>query len=84
MTALAWVSASFTQQGAKPTVPVTYYSAKDFKWKPPLPFNPSADLPAVECELGKSLVDDPGLPDAPEQAEAQRRLAVRRRQPPKQ
>lgn len=69
------VSVSFAQQGAKPTVPGTYYSAKDFEWKPPLPFNPTADLLAAECELGKFLVDDTSVPDAAKQAEGQRRLA---------
>lgn len=60
-------SASFAQQAGKPPVSGTYYSAKDFEWKPPLPFNPHPDLPAVEFEPGKFLVDDTGLPDTPEQ-----------------
>ena len=70
--ALALASASFAQ-GEKPPVSGTYYSAKDFDWRPPLPFNPHPDLPAVEFEPGKFLVDDTGLPDTPEQAEARRR-----------
>jgi len=79
VTALALASASFAQQADKPPVPPpipgTYYSAKDFEWKPPLPFNPHPDLPAVEFEPGKFLVDDTGVPDTPEQAEARKRLA---------
>jgi hypothetical protein len=73
VTALALASASFAQQAAKPPVPGTYYSAKDFEWKPPLPFNPHPDLPAVEFEPGRFLVDDTGVPDTPEQAEARKR-----------
>jgi len=38
-----------------------------------LPFNPHPDLPVVEIEPGKFLVDDTGLPDTPEQAEARKR-----------
>ncbi|MDH7504206.1 MAG: S8 family serine peptidase, partial [Verrucomicrobiota bacterium] len=70
VTALALASASFAQQQQKPPVPGTYYSAKDFEWKPPLPFNPHPGLPAVEFEPGRFLVDDTGLPDTPEQAAA--------------
>jgi|GEM_PF-3722822 len=75
MTALAFASASFAQQADKPPVPGTYYSAKDFEWKPPLPFNLHPDLPAVEFEPGKFLVDDTSVPDTPEQAEARKRHA---------
>ncbi len=57
----------------EPPIPGTYYSAKDFEWKPPLPFNPHPDLPAVEFAPGKFLVDDTGVPDTPEQAEARKR-----------
>jgi hypothetical protein len=57
----------------EPPKPGTYYSAKDFEWKPPLPFNPHPDLPAVEFEPGRFLVDDTGVPDTPEQAEARKR-----------
>ncbi len=73
MTALALASASFAQQADKPPVPGTYYSAKDFEWSPPWPFNPHPDLPAVEFEPGKFLVDDTGVPDTPEQVEARKR-----------
>jgi len=77
VTALAFASASFAQQADKPPVPPpipgTYYSAKDFEWKPPLPFNPHPELPVVEIEPGKFLVDDTGVPDTPEQAEARKR-----------
>lgn len=38
-----------------------------------MPFNPHPDLPVVEIEPGKFLVDDTGLPDTPEQAEARKR-----------
>jgi len=71
--ALALASTSFAQQADKPPVPGTYYSAKDYEWKPPLPFNPHPDLPAVEFERGKFLVDDTGVSDTPEQAEARKR-----------
>jgi hypothetical protein len=73
VTALALASASFAQQQEKPPIPGTYYSAKDFEWKPPLPFNPHPDLPAVEFEPGKFLVDDTGVLDTPEHAEARKR-----------
>jgi hypothetical protein len=71
--ALALASASIAQQADKPPVPGTYYSAKDFEWKPPLPFNPHPELPVAEIEPGKFLVDDTGVPDTPEQAEARKR-----------
>lgn len=67
--ALALASVSFAQVD-KPPVPGTYYSAKDFEWKPPLPFNPNPELPVVEIEPGRFLVDDTGIPDTPEQAAA--------------
>jgi hypothetical protein len=73
VTVLALASASFAQQQEKPPIPGTYCWAKDFEWKPPLPFNPHLDLPAVEFEPGKFLVDDTGVPDPPEQAEARKR-----------
>jgi len=37
------------------------------------PSTPNLDLPAVEFEPGKFLVDDTGVPDTPEQAEARKR-----------
>lgn len=67
--ALALASASVAQV-KPPSPPGSYYSAKDFEWKPPLPFNPHPELPAVEFEPGKFLVDDTGIPDTPEQAAA--------------
>jgi hypothetical protein len=40
---------------------------------PPLPFNPYPELPVVEIAPGMFLVDDTGLPDTPEQADARKR-----------
>jgi hypothetical protein len=40
---------------------------------PPLPFNPYPELPVVEIAPGMFLVDDTGLPETPEQAEARKR-----------
>lgn len=50
--------------------PGTYYSTKDFEWKPPLPFNPHPELDVVEIEPGIFLIDDTMIPDTPEQAAA--------------
>ena len=72
ITALAVASVAHAQL-KEPPVPGTYYSAKDCEWKPPLPFNPHPKLPVVEIEPGKFLVDDTGVPDTPEQAEARKR-----------
>jgi len=77
VTTLAFASASIAQQADKPPVSLpilsTYYSAKDFEWKTPLPFNPHPDLPAVEYEPGMFFVDDTGVPDTPEQGEVRKR-----------
>jgi hypothetical protein len=54
ITALAVASVAHAQL-KEPPVPGTYYSAKDFEWKPPLPFNPHPKLPVVEIEPGKFL-----------------------------
>jgi hypothetical protein len=75
MTALALASASFAQQADKLPVPGTYYSAKDFEWSPPWPFNPHPELDAVEIGPGIFVFDDTAIPDTPEQAEARKRLA---------
>ena len=53
--ALALASASIAQQADKPPVPGTYYSAKDFEWKPPLPFNPHPELPVAEMQVNSEL-----------------------------
>ncbi|MDH7504274.1 MAG: hypothetical protein QHJ82_16375, partial [Verrucomicrobiota bacterium] len=45
--ALALVSVSYAQL-KEPPVPGTYYSAKDFEWSPPWPFNPHPELDVVE------------------------------------
>jgi hypothetical protein len=71
--ALALASASFAQQAAKPPIPGTYYSAKDFEWSPPWPFNPHPELDAVEIVPGIFLFDDTAIPDTPEQAGARKR-----------
>ncbi|MDH7504386.1 MAG: S8 family serine peptidase, partial [Verrucomicrobiota bacterium] len=73
VTALAFASASFAQQADKPPVPGTYFSAKDFEWSPPWPFNPHPELEAVEIAPGIFLFDDTAIPDTPEQAEARKR-----------
>ena len=70
MTVLALASASFAQQQEKPPIPGTYYSAKDFEWSPPWPFNPHPELEAVEVEPGIFVFDDTMIPDTPEQAAA--------------
>ena len=46
--------------------------AKDFEWKPPMPFNPHPELQAVEIEPGVFLIDDTMIPDTPEQAAARK------------
>ncbi len=45
----------------------SYWSAKDPDL-PPLPFNRHPELPVVEIEKDKFLVDDTSIPDTPEQA----------------
>ncbi|MCL4790014.1 MAG: S8 family serine peptidase [Verrucomicrobia bacterium] len=50
----------------------SYWSAKDPDL-PPLPFNKHPELPVVEIEKGKFLVDDTSIPDTPEQAESRKR-----------
>lgn len=54
----------------------SYWSAKDPDL-PPLPFNKYFDkhpeLPVIEIEKGKFLVDDTSIPDTPEQAESRMR-----------
>ena len=63
--ALASVSLAQLEQ---PPVPGTYYSAKDFEWSPPWPFNPHPELEAVEVEPGIFVFDDTMIPDTPGQA----------------
>jgi len=70
--ALALASTSFAQQADKPPVPGTYYSAKDFEWSPPWPFNPHPELQAVEIAPGIFVFDDTAIPDTPEQAAARK------------
>lgn len=70
--ALALASVSLAQL-KEPPVPGTYYSAKDFEWSPPWPFNPYPDLDAVEIAPGIFIYDDTAVPDTPEQAEARQR-----------
>lgn len=70
--ALALASVSHAQL-QEPPKPGTYYSAKDFGWKPPLPFNPHPELEVVEVEPDIFLIDDTLLPDTPEQAAARKR-----------
>ncbi|MDW8308895.1 MAG: hypothetical protein RMK20_05930, partial [Verrucomicrobiales bacterium] len=72
VTALALASASFAQL-KEPPKPGTYYSAKDFEWKPPWPFNPHPELDVVEIAPGIFVFDDTAIPDTPEQAEARKR-----------
>jgi hypothetical protein len=71
-TALALASVSFAQL-KEPPKPGTYYSAKDFEWSPPWPFNPHPELEVVEVAPGIFIFDDTGIPDTPEQAEARKR-----------
>ena len=70
--ALALVSVSHAQL-KEPPVPGTYYSAKDFEWSPPWPFNPHPELEAVEIAPGIFVYDDTAIPDTPEQAEVRQR-----------
>ena len=67
--ALALVGVSHAQL-KEPPKPGTYYSAKDFEWSPPWPFNPHPELQAVEIAPGIFVFDDIGLPDTPEQVAA--------------
>jgi hypothetical protein len=57
----------------EPPKPGTYYSAKDFEWSPPWPFNPHPELDAVEIGPGIFVFDDTAIPDTPEQAAARQR-----------
>jgi hypothetical protein len=70
--ALALVGVSHAQL-KEPPKPGTYYSAKDFEWSPPWPFNPHPELEAVEITPGIFVFDDTAIPDTPEQAEARKR-----------
>ena len=72
ITALALASASFAQL-QDPPKPGTYYSAKDFEWSPPWPFNPHPELDAVEIAPGIFVFDDTAIPDTLQQAEARKR-----------
>ncbi len=74
ITALALASVGRAQLQEPPKLG-SYYSAKDYEWKPPWPFNPHPELPAVEFAPGKFLADDTGVPDTPEQAVARKRHA---------
>ncbi len=56
------------QTNPPPTVG-TFYSAKDPDL-PPLPWNDHPELSVTELEPGHYLVDDTGIPDAPEEAAA--------------
>jgi len=67
--ALAFVSVSHAQL-QEPPKPGTYYSAKDFEWSPPWPFNPHPDLDVVEIAPGIFVFDDTAIPDTPQQAAA--------------
>jgi hypothetical protein len=69
---LALASLSVAQD-QKPPIPGRYYSAKDFEWSPPWPFNPHPELEAVEIAPGIFVFDDTGIPDTPEQAAARKR-----------
>ena len=71
---LAFAGATYAQTSPRP-VAGTYYSAKDPD-KIPLPFNPHPDLPTVEIRPGAFLVDDTGIPDTPEEAQARARRAA--------
>lgn len=74
ITALALASVGRAQLQEPPKLG-SYYSAKDYEWKPPWPFNPHPELPAVEFAPGKFLADDTGVPDTPEQAVARKQHA---------
>lgn len=69
---LAFVSVTFAQQAIKPPINGTYYSAKDFDWSPPWPFNPHPELDVVEVAPGIFIYDDTAIPDTPEQAESRK------------
>jgi len=69
---LALISVSHAQL-KEPPIPGTYYSAKDFEWSPPWPFNPHPELDAAEIAPGIFIFDDTAIPDTPEQAEARQR-----------
>lgn len=70
---LALASVCLAQQADKPPVPGTYYSAKDFEWSPPWPFNPHPELEAAEITPGIFVFDDTAIPDTPQQAETRQR-----------
>ncbi|MBM3883237.1 MAG: hypothetical protein FJ387_26585 [Verrucomicrobia bacterium] len=70
--ALTLASVSHAQL-KEPPKPGTYYSAKDFEWSPPWPFNPHPELDAVEIAPGIFIFDDTAIPDTPEQAAARKR-----------
>ena len=67
---LALSTTPYLQAQDQKSPPGTYYSAKDFDLKPPLPFNPHPELEVVEIEPGIFLIDDTKIPDTPEQAAA--------------
>jgi len=66
---LALISVSHAQL-REPPLPGTYYSAKDFEWSPPWPFNPHPELEAAEIAPGIFVFDDTAVPDTPEQLAA--------------
>ena len=70
--ALVLASVSHAQL-QEPPKPGTYYSAKDFEWSPPWPFNPHPELDVVEIAPGIFVFDDTAIPDTPEQGEARKR-----------
>jgi len=70
--ALALASASHAQLQEPPKFG-TYYSAKDYEWSPPWPFNPHPELNVVEIAPGVFVFDDTPIPDTPEQAAARKR-----------
>lgn len=71
-TIIALASVSHAQL-KEPPVPGTYYSAKDFEWSPPWPFNPHPELEVLEIAPGIFIFDDTSIPDTPEQAAARKR-----------
>ncbi|MBP8261034.1 MAG: S8 family serine peptidase, partial [Verrucomicrobia bacterium] len=66
---MALISVSHAQL-REPPLPGTYYSAKDFEWSPPWPFNPHPELEAAEIAPGIFVFDDTAVPDTPEQLAA--------------
>ncbi len=66
---MALISVSHAQL-REPPLPGTYYSAKDFDWSPPWPFNPHPELEAAEIAPGIFVFDDTAVPDTPEQLAA--------------